>query len=241
MSSNCVININNLSKEYLLGSLNFKSFILRNSNLKKKIALQNINCKIFTNERVAIIGKNGSGKSTLLKILSRVTTPTSGQAIVNGRMLSMLETGAGFDREFTLLENIYLNASLLGASEKEIKIAINQIIDFAELREFVNVPLKRFSSGMIARLGFSIGLFIPSEILIIDEILSVVDGKFRKKCILSLSNPKKKFKKTILFVSHNMYLVKNICERGIVLDNGKIIYDDKIEKVINFYKKNLLK
>jgi len=241
MANNFSIDIRNLSKEYFLGSINFKSFILGNKNLKKKIALDNINCRISINEKIAILGENGSGKSTLLKILTRVTTPTSGEATVNGRVLSMLETGAGFHDEFTMRENINLSASLLGASPKEIENSINLIIDFTELREFVNVPLKRFSSGMVARLGFSIGIFVPSEILIFDEILSVVDGKFRKKCITKLNNLGKEFKKTLLFVSHNMNLVKNICNRGIVLDKGKIIYDNKINEAINFYKKNIIK
>jgi lipopolysaccharide transport system ATP-binding protein len=240
MSSNYSIKIQNLSKEYFLGNINFKSFILRNENLKKKIALNNLNCKILNNEKVAILGKNGSGKSTLLKILSRITTPSSGEVIVNGRVLSMLETGAGFHHEFTTLENIYLNGSMLGASNIEIENSVKEILDFAELNDFANVPLKRFSSGMIAKLGFSIGIFLPSEILIFDEILSVVDGRFRKKCVKKLNDLGKRLNKTLLFVSHNFELIQRICNRGIVIDNGKIMYDSNIIKALNFYKKNII-
>jgi len=240
MNDSFLIKFKNLSKEYILGNINFMSFIQRNKNLKKKIALDNISVEIHSNERIAIIGKNGSGKSTLLKILSRITTPSAGEVIVKGRVLSMLETGIGFHPEFTTIENIYLNASMLGANDREIKKSLDLIINFAGLEEFLHVPLKKFSSGMISKLGFSIGIFLPSEILILDEILSVVDGQFRKKCIDKINESGDNSNKTLLFVSHNLDLVKSICKTGVVLNNGKLAYHGNIDDALNFYKKSIL-
>jgi lipopolysaccharide transport system ATP-binding protein len=240
MNDSFLIKFKNLSKEYILGNINFMSFIQRNKNLKKKIALDNISVEIHSNERIAILGKNGSGKSTLLKILSRITTPSAGEVIVKGRVLSMLETGIGFHPEFTTIENIYLNASMLGANDREIKKSLDLIINFAGLEEFLHVPLKKFSSGMISKLGFSIGIFLPSEILILDEILSVVDGQFRKKCIDKINESGDNSNKTLLFVSHNLDLVKSICKTGVVLNNGKLAYHGNIDDALNFYKKSIL-
>jgi lipopolysaccharide transport system ATP-binding protein len=240
VSDNFLIKFNNLSKEYTLGNINFVSFIQKNKNLKKKIALDNICFEIYPKERIAILGKNGSGKSTLLKILSRITTPTAGEIIVKGRVLSMLETGLGFHPELTTIENIYLNASMLGANDREIKKSLDLIINFAGLEEFLHVPLKKFSSGMISKLGFSIGIFLPSEILILDEILSVVDGQFRKKCIDKINELGDNFNKTLLFVSHNLDLVKSICKTGVVLNNGKLVYHGNIDDALNLYKKSIL-
>jgi lipopolysaccharide transport system ATP-binding protein len=240
MNDSFLIKFKNLSKEYILGNINFMSFIQRNKNLKKKIALDNISIEIHSNERIAILGKNGSGKSTLLKILSRITTPSAGEVIVKGRVLSMLETGIGFHPELTTIENIYLNASMLGANDREIKKSLDLIINFAGLEEFLHVPLKKFSSGMISKLGFSIGIFLPSEILILDEILSVVDGQFRKKCIDKINESGDNSNKTLLFVSHNLDLVKSICKTGVVLNNGKLAYHGNIDDALNFYKKSIL-
>jgi lipopolysaccharide transport system ATP-binding protein len=240
MNHNFLIKFKNLSKEYILSNINFMSFIQRNKNLKKKLALDNICIEIYSNERIAILGKNGSGKSTLLKILSKITTPTAGEIIVKGRVLSMLETGIGFHPELTTIENIHLNASMLGASNKEIKKSLELIINFAGLDEFLHVPLKKFSSGMISKLGFSIGIFLPSEILILDEILSVVDEQFRKKCVDKINELEDDFNKTLLFVSHNLDLVKSICKTGVVLNNGKLAFHGNIDDALNFYKKSIL-
>jgi len=240
MTNNFLIKINNLSKEYILSNINLKSFLLSNRNLKKKIALDNISYEIKPNEKLAILGKNGSGKTTLLRILSRITTPTSGEVILKGRVLSMLETGIGFHPEFTAIENIYLNGSMLGASNGEIKKSLDLIINFSNLNDFINTPLKKFSSGMISKLGFSIGIFLPSEILILDEILSVADGRFRKKCLDKIKELGKDFGKALLFVSHDLDLIKNICKNGIVLNDGKLVYYGNIENALEFYKKNIL-
>ena len=240
MAKQYLIKVNNLSKHYFLDTPNIKSLFFGKNN-KKKNVLENINLKITLGEKVGILGKNGSGKSTFLKILSRVTTPNSGEVIMNGRVLSMLETGLGFHPEFTAIENIHLNASMLGVSDVEIKNSLDLIIEFSELKNFLNIPLKKFSNGMIAKLGFAIGIFLPSEILILDEILSVIDFQFKEKCVDLIKNSaKKKIKKTILFVGHNLNLVKKICERGIILSDGKIVFDDKINLAVNYYKRNIL-
>ena len=240
-----LISINNVTKEYSLGEINYKSFIYDFKNIfnKKKIlfrskkALSEINLKISMGEKIAILGNNGSGKSTLLKLISRVTTPTSGEILVRGNVMSLLEVGLGFHPELTGKENIFLNGSILGVNKLDITSKIDSIIKFSELQEFIDTPIKRYSSGMISRLGFTIGIFLGSDILIIDEILAVVDSDFRIKCINKIKELEKENNNlTILFVSHNMELVSKICKRGVVLKEGKIVYDGEIANAISFYQ-----
>lgn len=239
-SQNYLIEVNNLSKIYLIKNFSLSSF-LSSEKFKKKIALENVNVKIKFGEKIAFLGKNGSGKSTLLKIISRVTVPTNGEVLLRGKVISMLEAGLAFHPELTARENIYMNAGMLGASKKDIKNAIPLIVQFAEIDEFIDVPVKKFSTGMEAKLGFSMGIFLKADILILDELLSVVDGKFRIKCVKKINSLNSISNKAIIFVSHNMELVSKICDRGIVLNEGKIIYDNTINKSIRFYTKNILK
>lgn len=244
MKKNNSIVVKNIFKNYVLGQIGAASFLsnflnylgLRNKQPIIKKALQNISLEIKKGEKVAIIGKNGSGKSTLLKILSRVTTPSDGEVEICGKVMSLLEVGLGFHHELTGLENIYLNGSILGIERKSIDKKIYEIIKFSELGDFINTPIKRYSSGMVARLGFSIGIFLNSNILILDEILAVVDNNFRTKCIKKICDLKKNHVLTILFVSHNFELISQICNRGIVLDSGSMLFDGKIDRAISFYK-----
>jgi lipopolysaccharide transport system ATP-binding protein len=230
-----LIQVRNLSKNYYLNNFRLRNFFITN-NFKKKIALNKINFNMRFGEKIAVLGKNGSGKSTLLKILSRVTTPTSGEILLNGKVISMLETGIGFHPELSGRENIYMNAYILGAKKSEIDNCLPYIIDFSEVNEFIDLPVKKYSTGMEAKLGFSMGIFLPSELLILDELLAVVDGNFRNKCIQKIKNLSFK-NRSIIFVSHNMDLVSKICERGIVLEKGILIHDNKIDKAISFYEK----
>lgn len=183
-------------------------------------ALRDINIGVHRGETLGIIGHNGAGKSTLLKVVAGVLKPTGGNVTVNGKIAPLIELGAGFDMDLTGKENIYLNASILGLSRKEIDRKLNNIVEFSELAEFIYSPLKSYSSGMISRLGFSIATEVEPEILIIDEILAVGDEKFQKKCIERMEG----FKKvgiTILFVSHSMKEIERLCDRVLWLDHGK--------------------
>ncbi len=229
-----LLSIKNLTKQYSKNQINFRS-IFFNKNKNLFYALENINLDITKGEKLAFLGKNGSGKSTLLKIISRITVPTEGEVQVKGKIISMLETGFGFAPELTARENIHINSSILGADKNEIREILPLIFEFAQLDEFIDVPVKRFSTGMEARLGFSMGIFLPSDILLLDELLATIDGKFREKCINKLAS--ENFNKTLIFVSHNLDLVNRICNRGIVLNDGKMIYDGDISNSIEKYKK----
>ena len=183
-------------------------------------ALSDINIEVCRRETLGIIGHNGAGKSTLLKVIAGVLKPTHGDVMVNGKIAPLIELGAGFDMELTGKENIYLNASILGLSRKEIDKKLNNIVEFSELGEFIHSPLKSYSSGMVSRLGFSIATEVDPEILIIDEILAVGDERFNKKCMERMTG----FKKsgiTMLFVSHSMKEVKRLCDRVLWLDHGR--------------------
>ncbi len=198
-------------------------------------ALSTINLEIPKGQILGILGSNGSGKSTLLKVISGVLTPTSGKIATTGEIASLIELGAGFDPELTAIENIYLHGSLHKKSKAETKLRIDHILDFAELREFANTPVKYFSSGMFARLGFSAAIDIDPEILIIDEILSVGDQRFREKSGEAI----KKFftsGKTIILVSHDLPLVQSLCNRTIVLSRGKLIFDGDPVKGVELYQ-----
>jgi len=183
-------------------------------------ALKDINIEVYKKETLGIIGYNGAGKSTLLKVIAGVLKPTEGNVTVYGKIAPLIELGAGFDMELTGEENIYLNASIMGLSRKEINGKFNKIVDFSELAEFIHSPLKSYSSGMVSRLGFSIATEVDSDILIIDEILAVGDEPFKKKCMKRMTGFREKGS-TILFVSHSMDEIKRLCDRVIWIDHGK--------------------
>lgn len=217
----------------------FKEFLpnllLGKSWAKQLVALDNISFEIKKGETVGMIGKNGSGKSTLLKLIAGVTTPTKGEINVEGKVAPLIELGAGFHHELTGLENIYLNAAVLGMHKKEIEQVLDKIIEFSELKEFIRVPVKRYSSGMYMRLGFSVAIFVDAPILLIDEVLAVGDASFQKKCMDYLKSVKESKEKTIIFVSHNEEEVKKICDRVLLFSEGKMIIDGSPKEVFEKY------
>jgi lipopolysaccharide transport system ATP-binding protein len=186
-------------------------------------ALQDISFKVARGEVVGVIGRNGAGKSTLLKILSRITEPTTGKALLRGRVASMLEVGTGFHPELTGRENIYLNGAVIGMKREEIKRKFDEIVAFSEVEKFVDTPVKHYSSGMYLRLAFAVSAHLEHEILLIDEVLAVGDAEFQKKCIGKIGDVAKAGR-TILFVSHNMGAVENLCKTSLVLDAGRLAY-----------------
>lgn len=208
-------------------------------NKKKEdsnIVLKNINLNIKKGESVALIGTNGSGKSTLLKLMTKIIYPTSGKIRVNGKLTSLLELGAGFHQDFTGRENIYFNASIFGLTKKEIDKRIDQIIEFSELGEYIDSPVRTYSSGMYMRLAFSVAINVDADILLIDEILAVGDQHFQDKCLKKLLELKNS-EKTIIIVSHSLESVKLLCDRAIWLYNGEIKMDDTPKKVVSEYLK----
>lgn len=198
-------------------------------------ALQDINFEVQRGEVVGIIGKNGAGKSTLLKILSKVTSPTTGSVKFNGRIASLLEVGTGFHPELTGRENVYLNGAILGMTKKEISSKLNEIIEFSGCQRYIDTPVKRYSSGMTVRLAFAVAAFLEPEILIVDEVLAVGDAEFQKKALGKMQDISKGQGRTVLFVSHNMAAVKSLCTRGIVLENGLVSCDAGVNHAINHY------
>lgn len=198
-------------------------------------ALQDINFEVERGEVLGIIGKNGAGKSTLLKILSKVTAPTTGSIKSRGRIASLLEVGTGFNGEMTGRENIFLNGAILGMTKKEITSKLDEIIDFSGCARYIDTPVKRYSSGMTVRLAFAVAAFLEPEILVIDEVLAVGDAEFQKKAIGKMKDISKGEGRTVLFVSHNMAAVKSLCTRGIVLENGKVVFEGGIEESIEKY------
>jgi lipopolysaccharide transport system ATP-binding protein len=198
-------------------------------------SLKDINFEIEQSEAVGIIGRNGAGKSTLLKILSRVTSPTTGKISGNGRVASLLEVGTGFHPELTGKENIYLNGTILGMRKKEIKRKFDAIVDFAGVERYIDTPVKRYSSGMYVRLAFAVAAYLESEILIVDEVLAVGDAEFQKKCLGKMNQVSKSEGKTVLFVSHNMAAIQNLCSKTIVLDNGTLVYKGSTSTAIGSY------
>jgi lipopolysaccharide transport system ATP-binding protein len=197
-------------------------------------ALKDVSFTAEQGEVLGIIGRNGAGKSTLLKILSRVTAPTSGRIKVNGRVASLLEVGTGFHPELTGRENIYLNGAILGMSRREIERKFDEIVDFAEVEKFIDTPVKRYSSGMYVRLAFAVAAHLEPEILVVDEVLAVGDSEFQKKCLGKMGDVAKEGR-TILFVSHNMLAVRNLCNRAIVLSNGCLDFLGATTDAINNY------
>lgn len=205
---------------------------------QKFMALNGVSLQVRKGEALGIIGGNGAGKSTLLKILSRVTSPTEGKIILNGRIASMLEVGTGFHGELTGRENVYMNGAILGMTKAEIDSKMEDIIEFSEVRDFIDTPVKRYSSGMYVKLAFSVAAHLDSEIMIMDEVLAVGDMAFQKKCLDKMKSAVKEAGKTVLYVSHNMNTIRQLCDRCIVLDKGRIIYEGDVEKAIGIYMSN---
>lgn len=198
-------------------------------------ALRDINFEVERGEVLGIIGKNGAGKSTLLKILSKITAPTTGSIKSRGRIASLLEVGTGFHGEMTGRENIFLNGAILGMTKKEITSKLNEIIEFSGCERYIDTPVKRYSSGMTVRLAFAVAAFLDPEILVIDEVLAVGDAEFQKKAIGKMQDISKGQGRTVLFVSHNMAAVKSICTRGILIENGSVVFEGEINKTISEY------
>jgi lipopolysaccharide transport system ATP-binding protein len=198
-------------------------------------ALQGIHLEIGAGEVVGIVGANGAGKSTLLKILSRITKPTTGRAVLRGRIASLLEVGTGFHPELTGRENLFLSGTILGMGKSEIKKKFDEIVAFAEVEKFLDTPVKRYSSGMYVRLAFAVAAHLEPEILVVDEVLAVGDAQFQKKCLGKMQDVSQQMGRTILFVSHNMNAITKLCQRGIWLDQGKVRATGSIQDVIRQY------
>lgn len=252
-----MVKIENVSKEYKLGQIGGTT--LRDELARKKaklfhkedptlkigaagsrsgetfLALNHVSFEVKMGERVGLIGHNGAGKSTLLKLISRVTAPTSGKIGLNGRVASMLEVGTGFHGELTGRENVYMNGAILGMTKKEIDAKIEDIIDFSECRAFIDTPVKRYSSGMYVKLAFSVAAHLDSEIMIMDEVLAVGDMAFQQKCLQKMNDISKTTGRTILYVSHNMSTISQLCNRVILLSHGEVIFDGDVETGIKRY------
>jgi ABC-2 type transport system ATP-binding protein len=240
--------IDNKAIEVINVSKTFKLYHDKHQTLKEKIVfwknkkvdyhevLKNINIEIKKGENVALIGTNGSGKSTLLKLLTKIIYPTKGEIKTYGKITSLLELGAGFHQDFTGRENIYFNASIFGLTAKQIDSRVKDIIDFSELGEFIDTPVRTYSSGMYMRLAFSVAINVDAEILLIDEILAVGDQRFQEKCFNKLTELKNSGK-TIVIVSHSLDSVRNLCDRGIWIYNGEVKKDGNINEVIDEYLK----
>ncbi|MCR4717875.1 MAG: ABC transporter ATP-binding protein [Lachnospiraceae bacterium] len=228
MSQEKVDNLKEFAIKKVTGKISYKEFW----------ALKDVSFKLQPGDHLGILGTNGAGKSTLLKTVAGVMKPTEGKVITRGKVVPMLELGAGFDKEYTGSENIFLYGAMLGYSKEFLEEKYDEIVTFSELGEFINMPIKNYSSGMRARLGFSVATIVDPEILILDEVLSVGDAKFKKK---SLAKVQSMFDKgvTVLFVSHSLRQVRRICNKAIILDHGKIIKYGKIEEVALYYKQML--
>ena len=198
-------------------------------------ALKDINFSVEQGDVVGIIGKNGAGKSTLLKLLSHITSPSTGTIRYEGRIASLLEVGTGFHPELTARENIYMNGSIMGMTKHEIDRKLDEIVDFAGVERYLDTPVKRFSSGMTVRLGFAVAAFLEPEILVVDEVLAVGDAEFQKKAIGKMKEVSQGGGRTVLFVSHNMAAVRRLCNRGIVLNNGQMFFDGKVDNAVEQY------
>ena len=256
-NKNIAIKISNVKKKYKLGQIgggtlqaDIQSWWAKkrgkidpNSKIGQQqrlvgssfMALNGIDLTIYQGEALGIIGGNGAGKSTLLKILSQVTAPTEGKIELYGRIASMLEVGTGFNGEMTGRENIYMNGAILGMTKSEIDNKMEDIIEFSEVREFIDTPVKRYSSGMYVKLAFSVAAHLDSEIMIMDEVLAVGDMSFQKKCLEKMRSVAEEEGKTVLYVSHNMNTIRKLCDRCVVLDKGKIIFIGNVEEAIQIY------
>lgn len=258
--SDTVIKIENISKEYRLGTIgagtlrgDLAGFWARvrgkddpNTVIGAKmydknerfLALDNVSFEVNKGDTIGLIGRNGAGKSTLLKLLSRITAPTSGEIRIKGRISSMLEVGTGFHPELTGRENIYLNGTILGMKRSEIDERIDDIIGFSECGEFIDTPVKRYSSGMFVKLAFSVAAHLNSDIILMDEVLAVGDMAFQKKCIDKLVSIARDDGRTIVYVSHNMQTIRQLCNRCVVLDKGRVVHDGDVERGIAVYLAN---
>ena len=237
-----VIDFKKVTKTYKLYKNDKRRLIgllFKKIKCKENKAVNDVSFQVNKGESVALFGKNGAGKSTILKLITGVTYPTEGTIEVNGRVSALLELTSGFDPEFTGRENIYLKGQILGLKDTEIKELENIIIDFAELGEYIDQPVRTYSSGMKARLGFSINANIKPEIFIIDEALSVGDEAFRRKCVKKVNEIMAKENVTLLFVTHATNVAKDFCTRGIVMKKGKAVFDGPIDKAIESYSKIL--
>lgn len=254
---NTILKVEDLQKEYRLGQIGgttLRDELQRQfAKLQRKddptrrigtqavgknerfLALKGISLEVKKGERVGIIGHNGAGKSTLLKLISRVTAPSKGTIYLNGRIASMLEVGTGFHGELTGRENIYMNGAILGMTRAEIDKKIEDIIEFSEVRQFIDTPVKRYSSGMYVKLAFSVAAHLDSEIMIMDEVLAVGDMAFQKKCLNKMKDVSCQSGRTILYVSHNMDTIRRLCDRCIVMEKGRIVYDGDVEEAIAIY------
>ncbi len=259
-NENIIIKVENIKKQYRLGTIGgttLREEIQRigaklkkredptskiggNTNFSKDKfwALNGISFEIKKGEAVGIIGHNGAGKSTLLKLLCRVTAPTAGKISYNGRIASMLEVGTGFHAELTGRENVYMNGAILGMTKKEIDSKMEDIIEFSECRQFIDTPVKRYSSGMYVKLAFSVAAHLDADIMIMDEVLAVGDMKFQQKCLKKMRQAATEEGKTVLYVSHNMSTITQLCDRCIVLGKGKVIFDGDVDKAIEVYMNN---
>lgn len=244
--SDIAISVDNISKLYQIGDTSSGSlretitgFFSSGKNVRTEDfwALKDISFQVKKGEAVGIVGKNGAGKSTLLKVLSRITEPTQGRIEINGRVSSLLEVGTGFHPELTGRENVFLNGTILGMSRAEVKSKFDEIVDFSGVEKFLDTPVKRYSSGMKVRLAFAVAAHLEPEILIVDEVLAVGDADFQKKCLGKMEDVAGQGR-TILFVSHNMAAVKNLCSRSILLKGGHLVKEDTTEKVVDYYLQN---
>lgn len=208
-----------------------------NATIEEFWALRDINFEINKGDRVGIIGRNGAGKSTLLKILSRITEPTSGRFIARGRVAALLEVGTGFHPELTGRENIYLNGAILGMSKADVKRQFDAIVDFSGVEKFLDTPVKRYSSGMYVRLAFAVAAHLEPDILIVDEVLAVGDAEFQKKCLGKMEDVGKEGR-TVIFVSHNMGAIRQLCDKGILLEKGSLKSINNINSIIGHYFNN---
>lgn len=261
MSEELAIKIEHVSKQYRLGAIGGgtlkgdlqswwahvrgkedpNSIVGSKTDIRigeKFLALDDINLEVKKGEAIGIIGRNGAGKSTLLKLLSRVTAPTEGKISIDGRIASMLEVGTGFHPELTGRENIYMNGAILGMTRAEIDKKFDQIVEFSEVAKFIDTPVKRYSSGMYVKLAFSVAAHLDSEIMIMDEVLAVGDMAFQKKCLERMRTAAKEEGRTVLYVSHNMNTIRQLCDRCVVLDHGKIVFDGDVERAIAVYSGN---
>ena len=247
-----IIKVENIGKQYTLGQKSEPYSTLRESLVRAALkpidiirrngqntagsfwALSGVNFEVLPGEVVGIIGRNGAGKSTLLKILSRITEPTTGRVELYGRVGSLLEVGTGFHPELTGRENVYLNGAILGMRREEISKKFDEIVDFAEIEDFLDTPVKRYSSGMYVRLAFAVAAYLEPEILIVDEVLAVGDAEFQKKCLGKMEDVAKTGR-TVLFVSHNLGAVSALCSSAIVLDRGKVKYDGPTAEGVALY------
>ena len=261
MEKRAVIRLENVGKNYQLGKINgttiqqsLQSWWAKkngredpNRRIGQRIqkdgsfqALAGVSCEIYEGERVGIIGRNGAGKSTLLKLLSRVTVPGEGTIKIRGKISSMLEVGTGFHGELTGRENVYLNGAILGMSNQEVDEKLEDIIAFSECEQFIDTPVKRYSSGMYVKLAFAVAAFLNADIFLMDEVLAVGDMMFQKKCLNKMKEISMDSNKTILYVSHNMQTIRELCTRCIVLDQGQIIHDGDVEEGIRLYMQDIL-